>query len=121
MTGITAIIAALSGEEAIRVLAGTADYQDRLPGPAQLRALEVGLREAAATGTGLSAMPSPAPPPMPGTWPGPPYCTWPPPAPIWFPSSPGPSTTPATPLSCSSGLGQHQSFAHGSDRLLPAW
>ena len=34
---ITGIIAALTGEEAIRVLADTADYQNRLPDPAQLR------------------------------------------------------------------------------------
>jgi hypothetical protein len=48
MTGITDTIAALTGEEAIRVLADTADYQDRLPDPAQMRALEIGLRDATA-------------------------------------------------------------------------
>lgn len=34
MTSITGTISALTGEEAIRVLADTADYQNRLPGPA---------------------------------------------------------------------------------------
>ena len=38
MTSITGAIAALTGEEAIRVLADTADYQNRLPDPAGLRA-----------------------------------------------------------------------------------
>jgi len=33
VTSITGTIAALTGEEAIRVLAGTADYQNRLPDP----------------------------------------------------------------------------------------
>ena len=54
MTSITGAIAALTGEEAIRVLADTADYQHRLPDPAQLRALETGLREATADDTGLA-------------------------------------------------------------------
>jgi hypothetical protein len=42
MTSITGIITALTGEVAIRVLANTADYQNRLPDPAGLRALETG-------------------------------------------------------------------------------
>ena len=54
MTSITGAIAALTGEEAIRVLADTADYQNRLPDPAQLRALETGLRDAAASESGLA-------------------------------------------------------------------
>jgi hypothetical protein len=47
MTDVTGIIAALADEDAIRVLADIADYQDRLPDPAQLRTLETGLGEAA--------------------------------------------------------------------------
>ena len=54
MTSITGAIAALTGEEAIRVLADTADYQTRLPDPAQLRALETGLREATTDDTELT-------------------------------------------------------------------
>jgi len=54
VTSITGAIAALTGEEAVRVLADTADYQDRLPDPARLRALETGLREAAADDAGLA-------------------------------------------------------------------
>jgi hypothetical protein len=54
MTSITGTIAALSGEEAIRVLADTADYQHRLPDPAQLRTLETGLRDATADDTELA-------------------------------------------------------------------
>ncbi len=46
MTSIIGTIAALTGEEAIRVLADTADYQNPLPDPAELRALETGLRDA---------------------------------------------------------------------------
>jgi hypothetical protein len=42
MTSITGAIASLTGEEAIRVLADTADYEDRLPDPAEMRALETG-------------------------------------------------------------------------------
>jgi hypothetical protein len=59
MTGITAVIAALGDQEAVRVLAGTADYQDRLPDPAQLRALEAGLREAATSDAGLAGYAEP--------------------------------------------------------------
>jgi hypothetical protein len=59
MTGITGSIAALSDQEAIRVLADTADYQNRLPDPAQLRALETGLREAATNDTGLAGYAQP--------------------------------------------------------------
>ena len=54
MNSITAAIAALTGEEAIRVLADTADYQDRLPDPAQLRALQAGLRDATIDDAGLA-------------------------------------------------------------------
>jgi hypothetical protein len=54
MTSITDTIEALTGEEAIRVLADTADYQHRLPDPAELRALETGLRDATTDNTGLA-------------------------------------------------------------------
>ncbi|MGD0933140.1 MAG: hypothetical protein ABR922_00990 [Streptosporangiaceae bacterium] len=54
MTSITGTIAALTGEEAIRVLADTADYQNRLPDPAQLRALDTGLRDATTDDTELA-------------------------------------------------------------------
>jgi hypothetical protein len=53
MTSITGAIAALTGEEAIRVLADTADYQNRLPDPAKLQDLETGLHDAIADDTGL--------------------------------------------------------------------
>ena len=53
MTSITDTIATLTGDEAIRVLADTADSQNRLPDPAELRALEAGLRDAASDDTGL--------------------------------------------------------------------
>jgi hypothetical protein len=59
MIGITNTIAALTGEEAIRMLADTADYQQRLPDPAQLRALETGLRDATADDTGLDGYAQP--------------------------------------------------------------
>jgi hypothetical protein len=59
MTGITGTIAALSGGEAIRVLADIADYQDRLPDPAQLHDLEAGLREAATSDTELASYAEP--------------------------------------------------------------
>jgi hypothetical protein len=59
MTSITGAIAALTGEEAIRVLAETADYQNRLPDPAELRALETGLREATADDTGFAGYAQP--------------------------------------------------------------
>ena len=59
MIGITGSIAALSDQEAIRVLADTADYQNRLPDPAQLRALETGLREAATSDTELAGYAQP--------------------------------------------------------------
>ena len=59
MTSITGAIAALTGDEAIRVLADTADYQDRLPDPAGLRALETGLRAATADDTGLAGYAQP--------------------------------------------------------------
>jgi hypothetical protein len=53
MTSITETIAALTGDQAIRILADTADYQNRLPDPAQLRALETDLRQATADDTEL--------------------------------------------------------------------
>lgn len=59
MTSITGAIAALTGEEAIRVLADTADYQHRLPDPAQLRALDTGLRQATTDDTGLASYAQP--------------------------------------------------------------
>lgn len=59
MTDITDTIAALTGEEAIRVLADTADYQNRLPDPGEMRALETGLREAAASDTELAGYAEP--------------------------------------------------------------
>lgn len=54
MTSITGTIAALTDEEAIRVLADTADYDKPLPDPAELRGLEAGLREATANDAGLA-------------------------------------------------------------------
>jgi hypothetical protein len=48
--GIAEVIAALDGPDAIRVLADTADHEHRLPGPAQLRAIEAGLRDALTAG-----------------------------------------------------------------------
>lgn len=60
MISITCTIAELTDEEAIRVLADTADYQDRLPDPAGLRALETGLRDAAADDTALATYAQPA-------------------------------------------------------------
>jgi hypothetical protein len=54
MTSTTTTIAALTAEEAIRVLADIADYQDRLPDPAQLRELETGLRDATVHNTELT-------------------------------------------------------------------
>jgi hypothetical protein len=57
MTATTpgAAIAALSDRDAIRVLAAVTDYQAPLPDPAQLAALDTGLREALATGTSLAS------------------------------------------------------------------
>jgi hypothetical protein len=57
VTSITSSIAALTGEEAIRV--PTADYQDRLPDPAGLRALKTGLREAITDDAGLAGYAQP--------------------------------------------------------------
>jgi hypothetical protein len=57
------------------VLADIADYQARLPDPAQLRATETGLREAITTDPPSPATPSPAGRPQPGSWPGPPCNT----------------------------------------------
>jgi hypothetical protein len=59
VTSITDTIAALGSEEALRVLADTADHETRLPDPAQLRALETGLSEATATDTGLAGYAQP--------------------------------------------------------------
>jgi hypothetical protein len=59
MTSITGAIAALTGTEAIRVLADTADYQNRLPDPAELRAIETGLRDAATGDTELTGYAQP--------------------------------------------------------------
>jgi hypothetical protein len=54
VTSITEAIAALTGDEALQVLADTADYEHRLPDPAQLRALETGLSEATTSDTDLA-------------------------------------------------------------------
>jgi hypothetical protein len=59
MTSITGTIAALTDDEAIRVLADTADYQNRLPDPPEMRALETGLRDAAANDTALAGYAQP--------------------------------------------------------------
>jgi hypothetical protein len=59
VTDINGTIAALTGEEAIRVLADTADYQNRLPDQAQLRALETGLCQATIDETTLSGYAQP--------------------------------------------------------------
>jgi hypothetical protein len=52
MTATTpaAAVAALPDADAVRVLAAVADYQARIPDPAELTALDSGLREALATG-----------------------------------------------------------------------
>ena len=54
MTRLTGSIATLDEATAVRVLADIADYQARLPDPAQLRTMEAGLREALATDPGLT-------------------------------------------------------------------
>jgi hypothetical protein len=59
MTSITDSIEALSDDEAIRALAETADYQVSLPDPAQLRALETSLRDAASHDTELAGYAQP--------------------------------------------------------------
>lgn len=59
MTSITGAIAALTDDEAIRVLADTVDYQNRLPDPGQLRALNTGLREAITDDNGLAGYAQP--------------------------------------------------------------
>jgi hypothetical protein len=46
-------------EEAIPVLADTADYQNRLPEPAEMRVLETGLHEAAASDNELAGYAEP--------------------------------------------------------------
>jgi hypothetical protein len=58
--GIAEAIGALDGPDAIRVLADTADHEHRLPGPAQLRAIEAGLRDAlTAADSGLAGFAGP--------------------------------------------------------------
>jgi len=59
VTAITDTIDALTGEQAIRVLADTADHQARLPDPAQLRALDSGLHEAITTDPALASYAQP--------------------------------------------------------------
>ena len=54
MTTIADTIAALDGQQAIRVLALTLDHTAPLPDPTGLRALDAGLREALTTDTGLT-------------------------------------------------------------------
>jgi hypothetical protein len=54
MNGIDGTIAALDGEQAIRVLALTLDHSAPLPDPAQLRAMESGLGQALTTSTDLA-------------------------------------------------------------------
>ena len=62
MTGPAAAIAALDDTAAVRVLADIADYQARLPDPAQLRAIETGLREAVTTDPALTGYAQPGEP-----------------------------------------------------------
>jgi hypothetical protein len=62
MTDLTATIAGLDDATAIRVLADVADYQAPLPDPAQLRAIETGLRQATATDPALTSYTDPAAP-----------------------------------------------------------
>ncbi len=59
MTGIIGIIAALTSDDATRVLADTVDYQHRLPDPANLRAVEADLRQAMTTDTDLAGYAEP--------------------------------------------------------------
>jgi hypothetical protein len=62
MTGLAATIAALDDATAARVLADIADYQTPLPDPAQLRAIETGLRKATATDPALTGYTEPGAP-----------------------------------------------------------
>jgi hypothetical protein len=62
MTDLTATIAALDDATAVRVLADVADYQAPLPDPAQLRAMETGLRQATATDPALTSYTQPGAP-----------------------------------------------------------
>jgi hypothetical protein len=54
MTGINSTIEALTGKQAIRVLALTLDHSDPLPDPGQLRAMDSGLDQAITTSTELA-------------------------------------------------------------------
>ena len=62
MTTLTDTIAALDDATAVRVLAEVADYQAPLPDPAQLRAMETGLRQATATDPALTSYTDPGAP-----------------------------------------------------------
>ena len=62
MTALTATIGALDDATAVRVLADVADYQAPLPDPAQLRAMETGLRQATATDPALTSYTDPGAP-----------------------------------------------------------
>ena len=62
MTSLTATIAALDDATAVQVLADVADYQAPLPDPAQLRAIETGLRQATATDPALTSYTDPGAP-----------------------------------------------------------
>jgi hypothetical protein len=54
MTSVVERVGALSGAEAVRVLADVADHEGLLPDPARLAALDAGLREAITAGAGLA-------------------------------------------------------------------
>lgn len=60
MSSITADISALTSKQAIRALALTADHDTPLPDPAQLRALDDGLRQAIADSTELAIYADPS-------------------------------------------------------------
>jgi hypothetical protein len=62
MTSPSPAIAALDDTTAIRVLADIADYRAPLPDPAQLRAMETGLRQAITTSPALAVYAQPGAP-----------------------------------------------------------
>jgi hypothetical protein len=66
MTDITAAIAALTGQDALRIRADVADCQAPLPDPAQLRALDTGLRQAITSDPALIGHAQPGAPADPG-------------------------------------------------------
>ena len=113
MNGLTATIAALDDATAVRVLADIADYQARLPDPAQLRAWKPGLHEAT-TAPALAGYTRPAAPAGAGSWPGPPCSTWP-----TRPVITDPSSLSATTTTSATGPGHAAKLVlrAGSDRL----